>query len=238
MYRSLRSITVAAALVPLCLARADAVDPSGHWEGSIHAPAQDVAVEVDLAYDEGGKLVGTFSNPGQQIKGFPFATAQVSGNSVTLEIKIGTDKQAFAGEVAADGQSMSGQFLVSVYGVPFDLKRTGAAAIAPPPRSPAIDAALAGEWNASLDVGGQALPVVLTMTSHADGTSLGSWASGQGTATPVTIAYEGRSVTLTSTVLSAAYSGMLNADGTEITGTFRESSLEQPMTFRRAVATR
>jgi hypothetical protein len=49
---------------------------------------------------------------------------------------------------------------------------------------------------------------------------------------------EPRSVTLTSAIVTAAYRGILNAAGTEITGTFTEGSAEQPMTFRRAVATR
>ena len=240
MNRSIGSMTLAATLLaPLSLIRAETpADPTGHWQGSIHAPSQDFAVELDVAYDESGKLIGTFSNPGQRIDGFPFASATVSGNAVNFEIKIGTDKQAFVGTIAADGRSMSGDFLVSVYGVPFDLERTGAATIDPSPRSPAIDAALAGEWNASLDVGGQSLPVVLTLSNHSDGTSFGSWASGSGTPTAVKIANEGRSVALTSSIVDAAYRGTLSADGTEITGTFREGSAEQAMMVRRAVARR
>ena len=38
---------------------APALDPSGHWEGAIHAPSQDVAISVDLALGRDGKLVGT-----------------------------------------------------------------------------------------------------------------------------------------------------------------------------------
>jgi hypothetical protein len=68
--------------------------------------------------------------------------------------------------------------------------------------------------------------------------ALGSWASGSGTPTAVKIVNAGRSLTLASTIVPAANEGILNADGTEITGTFREGSAEQPMTFRRAVATR
>jgi hypothetical protein len=240
MYRSTRSMTLAAALLaPLPWLRAETVaDPTGHWQGSIHAALQDFAVELDLAYSEDGKLIGTFSNPGQQINGFPFASATVSGNAVKLEIKIGADTQAFAGTVGADGRTMSGDFLVSVYGVPFELERTGPAKIDPPPRSPAIDPSLAGEWIASLDVGGQFLPVSLTLSNHSDGTSRGSWASGSGTPTAVKIVNEGRSVSLTSAIVPAAYRGIINAEGTEIAGTFTQSSAEQPMTFRRALAKR
>jgi hypothetical protein len=216
------------------LVRAEtAVDPTGHWQGSIHAPSQDVAVELDVAHGADGKLIGTFSNAGEQINGFPLASATASGNAVRFEIRIGSGTQAFAGKIASDGRTMTGDFLISVYGVPFDLERTGDAKIEPPPRSPAIDPALAGEWSASLDVGGQALPIVLTLANHADGTSLGSWAGGVGTPTPIKIAHDGRSLTLTSTVTSDSFAGTLSADGTEISGTFTERSLEQPLTFRR-----
>jgi len=238
MVHAARTLTLATALLaPLSWVHAGtSVDPSGHWEGAIHAPSGEVSVAVDLARDEGGTLGGTFSNPSEHIKGFPFWNATVDGGAVRLEIKMGEGAQAFVGNLAADGQSLSGDFLVSVYAVPFSLKRTGEARIEPPPRSPAIDDALAGEWSASLDVGGKSLPVTLRLSNEADGTSTGSWGAGGGTPTPVAIEYRERRVTLESTVTPSAYSGSLSADGTEIAGTFKEGALEQPMTFRRAVA--
>ena len=64
----------------------------------------------------------------------------------------------------------------------------------------------------------------------------GSWsAGGNGSATSVVIAQRERSVTLTSNVTSAAYTGTLSADSSEIAGTFSEGSLKQPMTFRRGL---
>jgi hypothetical protein len=235
------SLAVFVALAPPSRGHAGetAVDPSGHWEGSIHAPSQDVTVAVDLALEKSGKLTGTFSNPGERIDGYPLAAASLDGNAVRLEIKTGgSGVQAFSGSVAADSKAISGDFLIGVYSVPFDLKRTGDAKFKPAPRSPAIDAALTGKWTASLDVGGNALAVVLTMSNRADGTSVGGWAAADGSTTPVAIAQHERGVTLTSTVTSSAYTGTLSSDGTEITGTFTEGALKQPMTFRRAAAAR
>jgi hypothetical protein len=212
-------------------------DPSGHWEGAIHAPSQDVTVAVDLALDRAGKLTGTMGNPGEQITGYPLAAATADGDAVRLEIRTGgSGTQTFAGKVAADGQSISGDFLIGVYSVPFDLKRTGDAKFAPEPKSPAIEAALAGKWTASIDLDGKSLPVVLTLANRVDGTSTGRWAAGDGTATQVAIAQRERSVTLTSTVTSAKYAGTLSADGAEISGTYSEASLQRPMTFRKAAA--
>jgi hypothetical protein len=227
-------------LAPMSLAySAASVDPSGHWQGAIHTPQQDVTFAVDLALDKGGKLTGTMSNPEERINGYPFAAASLDGNAVRLELRTGgSGAQTFAGDVAADGRSMSGDFLIGIYSVPFELTRIGDAKFAPAPKSPAIDAALAGEWSASLDLGDQALPVVLELSNRADGTSAGTWAAGDGSATPVAIARHEHGVTFTSTVSSAEYTGTLSPDGKEISGTFSEGSLRQSMTFRRATGAR
>jgi hypothetical protein len=238
--RAMRSLALASVLLaPLSLARAGTADPSGHWEGAIQAPSREVPVSVDLARDDKGKLAGTFSNPGERITGYPLAAVAVDGSAVRLEIKTGgSGTQTFAGTLSADGRSLAGDFLISVYSVPFTLTRTGDAQIAPAPRSPAIDAALVGEWRATLEIEGKALPVSLTLANRGGGISVGAWAADDGSATPVAIAQHERSVTLTSTVTSSAYSGTLSPDGAEITGTFTEGALKQPLTFRRAAAAR
>jgi hypothetical protein len=218
---------------------ASAVDPSGHWEGAIHAPSQDLTVSVDLTLGHDGKLAGTVSNPGEQIAGYPLFSATVNGNDVRLEVKTGgSDVQTFEGKLGTDGKALSGDFLVGIYSVPFDLERTGDARFAPEPKNAALDAEFVGEWTTTLNVGGNSLPVVLELANRADGTSAGNWSAGDGSATSVAISQRERSVTITSNVVPAAYTGTLSADGGEIAGTFTEGSLKQPMTFRRAVAHR
>jgi len=150
----------------------------------------------------------------------------------------GSGAQTFAGKLGADGKKLSGDFLVGVYGVPFDLERTGDAKFAPPPKNAPIDKGFVGEWTASLDLGGNSLPVKLELVNRGDGTAVGNWSAGDGSATSIVIAQRERSVTLTSSVTSAAYTGTLSADNNEIAGTFSEGSLKQPMTFRRAAAHR
>jgi hypothetical protein len=216
-----------------------AADPSGHWEGAIHAPSQDVTVSVDLALGRDGKLAGTVSNPGEHIAGYPLAVATIDGGNVRLELKTGgSGAQTFAGKLGADGKKLSGDFLVGVYSVPFDLERTGDAKFAPPPKNAPIDKAFVGEWTASIDLGGNSLPVNLELANRGDGTAVGTWSAGDGSATSIVITQRERSVTLTSNVTSAGYTGTLSADNNEIAGTFSEGSLKQPMTFRRAAAHR
>jgi hypothetical protein len=231
-------LAVFVALAPPTRGQA-AADPSGHWEGAIHAPSQDVAVSVDLALGRDGKLAGTVSNPGEHLTGYPLSAATLNASDVRLEVKTGgSGVQTFAGKLGADGKKLSGDFLVGVYSVPFELERTGDARFAPEPKNTKIDAAFTGEWTATLDLGGTSLPVVLKLANRPDGTSVGSWSVGEGSATAVLIAQSDRSVTLTSNVTSAVYTGTLSADKSEIAGTFSEESLKQAMTFRHAAATR
>jgi hypothetical protein len=240
MLFSARGFTLTTALlVPLSFVRAETADPSGHWEGAIDAPSGEVHVAIDVALDDAGKLMGTFSNPSQHLNGFPLWNVAVEGQSVRLELKTSDPGvQTFAGTLSADGQSMSGDFLVSVYAVPFTFTRTGEARIAAAPRSVAIDEALAGDWSATLNVAGKELPVVLKLRNNTDGTASGTWAIASGVATPVKIEQRGRNLTLESTVAPVVYTGALISDASSLSGTFKEGTSEQPLTFSRMVAAR
>ena len=167
--------------------------------------------------------------------GYPLARAAADGSAITLELKIGgPDVQKFEGRLSDDGAELTGDFLLSVYSVPFSLVRAGEPKIAAAPRSPAIDESLSGAWSGSLAGGRQAMRVDLTLTNRSDGTAMGAWASDGGTPTPLTIAQRGTTLELKSTVTPAAYSATLNADGTEMSGTFKEGSLVQQLTLKHA----
>jgi hypothetical protein len=228
----------AVALVPVAWANAEpAATVAGHWEGAIHAAADDFAVAVDLATDDAGKLGGTFSNAAQRINGLPLWSASVDGRLVKLEIKTtGPALQTFDGRVSPDGQSITGQFLIDVYAVPFELKRTGDARIAPPPRSAAVDAKLAGSWAGTLEIAGKSFPLALTLTNHADRTATGAWAAGGEPLSPIAIMVDGSSVTLVSSVTPATFTGSVNAEGTQISGTLTESGASRPVVFTRAAS--
>ena len=232
----LRPVLVVVALLPAAFAAADAAAPlTGHWEGAIQTPLEEIAVAVDLKAGEGGKLDGTVSVPSQRLSGFPLRAASIEGETVKIEMKMADPGvRTFDGRLSADGQTIAGQFLIDVYAVPFTLKRNGEARIAAPPRSAAIDAKLAGSWSASLDLGAQSLPLALTLTNHGDRTATGTWSAGEGPATPVAIDYEGGTLTLTSPVAPASFTGTLSADGTQISGTLTEGGAPRPVVFTRA----
>src|ERR1041384_6879187 len=67
--------------VRLAGAQPDA-DPSGHWEGAVEARGKSVTIEVDLARNARGELIGTLGNPAEGEKGLPLATVVVAGREV------------------------------------------------------------------------------------------------------------------------------------------------------------
>jgi hypothetical protein len=232
---SSRVLVVAAALSPAVSSGADpAAGLAGHWEGAIHAAADDFAVAVDLATDHAGELGGTFSNAAQRINGLPLWSARVDGRLVKLEIKsAGPAIQTFDGRLSVDGQSITGQYLVDVYAVPFELKRIGDARIAAPPRSAAVDARLAGSWTGTLEIAGKSFPLELALTNHADNTATGAWAAGGAPLSPITITVDGARVTLASAVTPTTFIGAVNAQGTELAGTLIEGGTSRPVVFTR-----
>jgi len=231
---SLRFLVVACAVAPAAWAAADtSALLAGHWEGAIHA-LEDVVVAVDLEADDAGKLGGTFSSAAQRLNGYPLWSANVDGVNVKLELKTaGPAIQTFNGRLSDDGETIAGQFLVDVYAVPFMLKRNGAARIAEPPRSAAIDGKLAGTWAGSLTLGAQSLPLKLTLTNHADRTATGSWSAGGAPAVPVAIEVDGASLLLTSPVTPASFTGTLSSDGAQIAGALNEAGVARPVVFTR-----
>ena len=213
------------------------VDPSGHWDGTIHAPTMEVVIGIDLAPNAKGQLTGTFAQPAEGIKGLPLSEVTVKGQSIRLLLKAGSGGGTFEGTVSADGKSIAGDFIMAEGGhaLPFTLTRTGAASIAPAPKSPPIAKALEGSWNGTLDAGGRQMRVVVKMANQPDGTSMGTIMSvdGTGVEIPIAIAQKGSEVSLAAATVGASYSGVLNAAATEIAGNWTQGGAVLPLTLRR-----
>ena len=145
-----RSILVAAPLLLPPAARLvaqTAVDPSGHWQGSLQAPDSPIGFEVDLAKNARGELAGTLSVPSQQIKGLPLINIAVTATAVNFQAR---SDQSFGGVLAADGRSMAGQFSVSGGTVAFNMARSGTGEDRSAAESPPIAKELEGTWLGAL----------------------------------------------------------------------------------------
>jgi hypothetical protein len=214
-----------------------AVDPSGHWEGTIQAqPNIVIKVEIDLAKNGKGGLAGTFGQPEQRVKGLPLSTVAVESRSVRFVVKGGPDAATFVATLSADGKSMSGDVTQDGSSIPFSLTRTGDAQFAPAPKNAAIGKELEGTWNGALDLGERPMRVVLRMSNQPDGTATGTIVSpdGSGVEIPIAMTQKASNLTIDVTSVGASYVGVLNATGTELAGTWTQGQVVLPLTFKRA----
>lgn len=224
-------------LLPPLLSAQPAADPSGHWEGTVQVPNQDVKIEVDLAGNDKGVLMGTFGNPGEGLKGIPLANLAMEGKTVIFLLRAGSGGGTFSGDLSADGKSVSGTFVTAEgnHSLPFSMTRTGEARIASAPKSSPIGKELEGTWHGALSLGGKQMRLVLKMANQPDGTATGTILSvdGSGVEIPVAMTQKASKVTVDVVSVGASYAAVLNDGGTELTGTWKQGKTELPLKFHR-----
>jgi hypothetical protein len=208
-------------------------DPSGHWEGSVQIPGREVIFEVDLARNARGELSGTMNHPAEKINGLPLRAVVVDGHSISFQARR---DQPFTGMLAADGRSISGEYTLSGYVLPFRLIRTGDAVIAAPVKSAAVGRELEGTWNGALAVNGTSLRLVLTIANQSHDTATARLISVDegGLEAPVAITQKDSGVTLVNSVVASSFVGALNPERTELAGTYSQGTFAAPLTFRLA----
>jgi hypothetical protein len=240
MLRTASTRLVAALLTaaPALAAAQSGQGPAGHWVGSIRVPEREVKVEIDLARNAKGEFAGTFSNPAQRLNGLPLSSVAVEGASLRLVIKGTSGGGTFDGALAADGQSISGNFSTAEgggYTFPFALTRAGEAHIESAARSAAISREMEGSWSGTMDAEGKVIRIVLTMQNHADGTATGTIMSvdGGGVEVPIALTQSGAKLAFDVKVVNGSWSGALNAEGTELAGTWMQGAATFPLSFRR-----
>jgi putative CocE/NonD family hydrolase len=96
---------------------------------------------------------------------------------------------------------------------------------------------IAGDWNGTLEAEGQKLRLVLHLKKNADGKLTGAIDSPDQGANgiPLSAAEQtGSDVKLELAGIAAGYQGKLNADGTEITGEWKQGGAARPLVLKRA----
>jgi hypothetical protein len=213
-----------------------ALDPSGHWVGSVTVRSgQEFPVEFDLGRNAEGKLKGTFNQPDENVKGLPVSVVGFRGAVVTLDLRT-RGGGVFEGDLASDGASISGVFASPLGPAPFRLTRKGDARFEAPPTSPAIGKDLEGTWTGRLDVEG-GYRLVLTMANQLDGSSSGVMTSVDegGLQIPVAIKHEGSKLALELPMIGGAFSGDVNASGSEVVGIYTTpKGMALPLTLKKS----
>lgn len=224
------SLVAALMLASASAARAQAVDPSGHWEGAIEVPGRELAFQIDLVRVGSGELAGAISVA--DVSGIPLGNVAVQGRSISF---YGRSDQPFSGTLSEDGKAMSGNAVLSGYSLPFAMRRTGEARLDPPVVGEAVGKDLEGTWSGTLQVNGSSQRALLTVMNQPGGKSIGRIVSVDegGLVLPVVVAQNGSRVNIEQKGVAASYTGTLNADGTELTGTFTQHGISMPLRFTR-----
>ncbi len=232
-----RGIAAILTLVALALPAGaqTAGDPAGHWEGAVTAPFGEIRIEVDLARNAKGEWHGAFSQPAQGMRGLPLSSVTVEGATVRFLVGAGAGASTFTGTVA-DGKTIAGDATSPLGTAPFKLTRTGDAVIEAPPRGAPVSKSLEGNWQGTLEVAGQRLRLDLRIANQADGTSQATVVSLDqgGLELPALVTEKDGAVTWEVKMTKASFAGALNADGSELAGTFTQGPGSLPLTFRRA----
>jgi hypothetical protein len=219
-------------LSPIQMLHAQALQPAGHYEGTISSPGGTMELQIDLTKTANGDIAGTLTIPAQKLKGFPLTNVVVKGQDVSFDIAT-SGGGYYRGEL--QGNRISGEFSTQLGPLPLDFERTGDAQTYSLPVSTRITKELEGVWNGTLDVEG-GMRVKLSVTNQADGTSSGTFVSvdENNLTVPVVIAQDGSNLTLTLPMVGSSYVGTVNAAGTEVSGTYTTSrGVALPLSFKR-----
>lgn len=211
-----------------------AAGASGHWQGSIEVPNQELAIEVDLAQNPKGEWVGSIDIPPQHLKGFPLSDVVVKGNSVAFAMKNIPGDPKFDGKLSANGKTISGGFTQGGADLTFALKRTGDAVIEIPAKSTGVAKEMAGLWEGALDVNGNTLRLKLNLSNQADGTGTGTMISvdqGGGEIPITSITQKGSNLKIEVKTIQGSYDGDLTNGA--LVGHWMQRGATFPLTFRR-----
>ena len=217
-------------------ASAPAADPSGHWEGTVDVPGMPIAIEVDLTKNAAGALSGTFGQPAQSVRGLPLTTVTADGRTVTFVLKAGPEHSTFKGTLSEDGKTMEGTLDQAGRTMTFKVSRTGDAKVMAAPKSAPIAKELEGTWDGTIDAGARQMRVILKMANQADGTATGSIASpdGSGLEIPIGMTVKDKTLTVDVPSIGGSFVGTLNAEGTQLAGTWTQAAGSAPLVFKKA----
>lgn len=210
----------------------------GHWEGNITLPATPLGIRVDL---EQTKVAwsGTIDIPQQNLRGFKLGEVSVKSEAVSFVMQDIPGDPKFSGKVAADGKTMAGDFTQGGKKFPFNLERKPKPAPVAD-ETPAKDipgTGLAGRWQGSL----KPAPIVelrlaLEITNSA-GTGFGgemiSLDQGSRRLPMIITSEKSGAVHLEVNSVGGTFDGKMSADGSEISGDWKQGGNSMPLVFKR-----
>jgi hypothetical protein len=208
--------------------------PAGHWEGTFRANDREIGLGLDLARNAKSEWIASMSVPAEHVTGLVVMDVTVNGTSVKF-VAVELMMAKFDLALGPDGR-MQGTLSNRQSTVPIEFKRTGEAKVELIPASPAVSKELEGDWEGSLETPSRAFRMVFHFKNQVDKTvkaTIDTPDSG-GVGLPLNnVRQTGQKVEVGIRIAHAAFEGMLNPEGTELTGLFAHGENRIPLTLRK-----
>ena len=247
----------ALALTSLCSAQAEL---AGDWAGTLAAGGQTYRIAWHVVKAPDGVITSTFDNIDEGAFGIPIKSTTLKGSDLSLIVDTviqpgGQDvtlKGIVAGKLNADGNEVTATWTqTEPPQAPVDMvmkrvqAKPAAAAATPPP--------VTGDWEGTLNAGGQTFRVAWHASTRADGSIVSTFDNIDEGVLGIkikSVEIKGSEATMTvDTVIQANgqdvpvrgfLAGKISADGNELTGTWNQTDPQQPpadVTLKRAQTT-
>jgi hypothetical protein len=220
------------ALLPCGLAFAQ-TGPTGHWEGAIKLPEREIQLAADLAKDEKGAWIGTLAQSGQVI---PLADIAVADKSVKFRLSVG-GANAPAFDCILETAALNCTINTPGGSIASTLKRTGDAKVDLPKASPAVSAALEGNWEGAVETPSGSLRLVVHFKNLPDQTvkaTLDSLDQGAADLPLTDVVQKESAVEFQLRLANGAYKGTLNKEATQITGDWTQGGGTMPLVLKKS----
>jgi hypothetical protein len=215
---------------------------AGYWEGAVTLPNGELGIRVELTGGTGLSWNGTIDIPLQGLRGFKLDPVAIDGANVTFALPGIPGDPRFTGKLAADANTITGEFSQGGGTMEFRLERKVKPAQKPIDETPASGVpgkGLAGHWRGSLKPMPQVeLRLALNVTQTATGKPEGYVVSlDQGNARiPITTLTEtGGAVHFETASVGGEFEGKFNTDGSEIVGDWSQGGRNTPLVFKRVL---
>lgn len=211
--------------------------PSARWEGTVHLPAREIKVIVDLAQTSGGQWIGSAILPGFGIKGTPLSDVAVTDSKVSFVIKGVLSDPKFEGSLTSSG-TLTGKFAQAGNSAGLTLQNVGPAQVELPPSSTSVRKELEGVWKGDMTYMGNPIHVTMKLKNENDGKATGQFTlvGKHENVLPVSlITQDGEMLTVDMRDRGMSYEGRFLEAKNEIQGEFTLGPTEVPLTLHPAV---
>ena len=229
-------LRVAPLIFAVCLTPCFAqTGPAGHWDGALQLPDREVSIALDLARNDKGAWVGTFTQTAQNVT-LPLTDIKIDDKSAKFRVAAGASAPDFD---CALESSTSMRCTVAAGGgsLTAPMKRTGEAKVELPKANTAVAAEFEGNWEGAIDTPNGSLRIVVHFKNQPDKTVVATLDSPDQNASdlPLTdVVQQGSALEFQLRLAGGGFKGALNKEATQIVGEWSQGGGSTPLVLKKS----